>query len=159
MALFFARCVAFSLPALALALGVLAARSATAADINVILDEARLVKLPDRVATIVIGNPLIADATVQAGGLMVITGKGYGATNLIALDRSGAVLLERSVEVQPPRGNVVTVYKGVDKESYSCTPHCDRRLTLGDSQTFFETAAGQISGRNALAQSGVVASK
>ena len=27
-----------------------------------------------------IGNPLIADATVQPGGIMVITGKGYGVT-------------------------------------------------------------------------------
>jgi hypothetical protein len=159
MVLFLARCIAFSLPALALALGVLAGKPASAADINVLLDEARLVKLPDRVSTIVIGNPLIADATVQAGGLLVITGKGYGATNLIALDRSGAVLLERSVEVQPPRGNVVVVYKGVDKESYSCTPHCDRRLTLGDGSTFFDAAAAQISARNALAQSGAVASK
>ena len=70
-------------------------RRGAAADINVILDQAKLVKLPERVATIVIGNPLIADATVQTGGLMVITGKGYGATNIIALDRTGAVLMER----------------------------------------------------------------
>ena len=39
-------------------------------------------KLPDKVATIVIGNPLIADAALQAGGLLVITGKGYGTTNM-----------------------------------------------------------------------------
>ena len=38
-------------------------------------------KLPDKVATIVIGNPLIADAALQAGGMLVITGKGYGSTN------------------------------------------------------------------------------
>ena len=72
-------------------------------------------KLPDRVATIVIGNPVIADAAVQAGGWMVITGKGYGTTNIIALDRSGAVLMEKTVEVQGPR-NVVVVYKGVERE-------------------------------------------
>ena len=39
--------------------------------INVVLDQARLIKLPDRVSTFVIGNPLIADASMQAGGLMV----------------------------------------------------------------------------------------
>ena len=38
----------------------------------------RCMKLPTRVATIVIGNPLIADAALQAGGILVITGKGYG---------------------------------------------------------------------------------
>ena len=46
-------------------------------------------RLPTGVATIVIGNPLIADASLQPGGLLVITGKGYGSTNLLALDRSG----------------------------------------------------------------------
>ena len=41
-----------------------------------------------------IGNPLIADASVQPGGIMVVTGKGYGVTNLVALDRDGATLME-----------------------------------------------------------------
>ena len=57
-------------------------------------------KLPEKVATIVVGNPLIADVSVQSGGLVVVTGKGYGTTNLIALDRAGAVLMERSIVVR-----------------------------------------------------------
>jgi hypothetical protein len=134
----------------AVILGLSGPIPAQAAEINVILDQARLVKLPDRVATLVIGNPAIADASVQAGGWMVVTGKGYGLTNVIALDRSGAVLLEKSVEVQAP-SNVVVVYRGVDRESYSCTPICDRRFTLGDGRTFFELSGAQISARNALA--------
>ncbi len=77
----------------------------SAADINVVLDQARLVKLPERVATIVIGNPLVADISLQGGGgTMVVTGKSYGVTNLIALDRAGAVLMNSSVEVKGPNG-------------------------------------------------------
>ena len=86
-----------------------------------------------RVATIVVGNPVIADAAVQSGGWMVITGKGYGMTNIVALDRSGAVLMEKTIEVQGPQ-NVVVVYRGVERETYSCTPVCERRLTLGDGK-------------------------
>jgi hypothetical protein len=162
MALLSGRCFAYSLRALVVAVGISAGLTALApaADISVLLDEARLVKLPDRVVTIVIGNPLIADATVQAGGTMVITGKGYGSTNIIALDRAGAVLLERKVEVRGPGGSdVVVVYKGVERESYSCTPDCERRLTLGDGNGYFEATATQIGARNALAQSGVISSK
>src|SRR5262249_45973221 len=48
----------------------------------VAIDRAKVVKLPDRTTTLVIGNPLIADAAVQAGGIAVITAKSYGATNL-----------------------------------------------------------------------------
>src|SRR5215510_8625854 len=62
--------------------------------IAVNVDQARLVKLPGKVATIVVGNPLIADVTLQPGGIIVVTGKGYGATNFIALDRTGEVLVD-----------------------------------------------------------------
>ena len=152
MSLAYLRRGAVVLAAVIVVFVLLAQKSSRAADINVILDQATLVKMPDRVATLVIGNPVVADATVQASGWMVITGKGYGMTNLIALDRSGAVLMEKSVQVTGPRA-VVTVYKGVERESYSCTPHCERRLTLGDGQSFFEATAGQITARNGLAAS------
>lgn len=141
-------CVRSLVFGLALACSVL--EHAKAADINVILDEARLVKMPDRVSTIVIGNPAIADAIVQASGWMVLTGKSQGATNVVALDRSGAILMEKTVEVQGSR-EVVVVYRGVERNSYSCTPDCDRRLTLGDSESFFNLTAGQIGARNGLA--------
>lgn len=124
--------------------------AAQASDITVMLDEARLVKMPDRVASVVVGNPAIADIAVQPGGWMVITGKGYGLTNMVALDRSGAVLMEKMVEVQAPR-DVVVVYRGADRVTYSCTPICEHRLTLGDANSSFGVAAGQIGARNGLA--------
>jgi hypothetical protein len=133
--------------------------TASGADVTVVLDEAKLIKLPDRVATIVIGNPLIADASIQSGGMMVLTGKGYGMTNLIALDRAGSVLMERSVEVKGPAGHVVVVYRGIERESYSCTPECEKRITLGDGNAYFESVLGQTGIRNAQAQGGTVPSK
>jgi Flp pilus assembly secretin CpaC len=120
---------------------------AHAGDIDIALDHARLVKLPERVVTVVVGNPLIADATVQAGSLLVITGKGYGLTNLLAIDRAGTVLLEKTVEVRGPRGDTV-VYRGAERETYSCAPECQRRITLGDSQPYFDLTLGQTVNRN-----------
>jgi len=120
--------------------------------IGLTLDQSRLVRLPDRVATIVIGNPLIADAAVQPGGLMVLTGKGYGATNLIALDQKGNALMEKQLLVQAPdQDSVVVVYKGVNRETYSCSPLCDPRNTLGDSPQFFSQTLTQITTRNSQA--------
>lgn len=118
--------------------------------ISVNVDQARLVKLPARVATIVVGNPLIADVALQPGGVLVVTGKGYGATNFIAMDRSGEVLVDRQIQVEGPTDQLITVYRGVDRESYSCMPICQRRVTLGDGDTFFKTAidqAGNLSGQ------------
>jgi Flp pilus assembly secretin CpaC len=131
---------------------VVTAPNSHAADISVVLDRAKLVKLPDRVGTVVVGNPLIADVSIQPGGQVVVTGKGYGLTNLIALDRAGNVLLEQTVEVQGPTQDVVVVYRGVERESYSCTPACERRVTLGDTQTYFDTTLSQTGTRNSQAQ-------
>lgn len=113
--------------------------------ISVNVDQAKLVKFPEKIATIVIGNPLIADVTLQPGGMVVVTGKGYGATNVIALDRSGAVLMDRIVQVEGPTDKVVTVYRGTLRESYSCTPDCARRVTLGDGEAYFRATMEQAS--------------
>jgi hypothetical protein len=115
------------------------------------LDRAQVVKLPERASTVVVGNPLIADVAVQAGGMMVVTGKGYGTTNIIALDRAGAVLMQAPVQVQGPRDDVVVVYRGPDRETYSCAPRCERRITLGDTPAFFDATLGQTGTRNGQA--------
>jgi hypothetical protein len=151
MALVFGRFVLAFILAMA-AVAVIAPRPAPAADMVVILDRAELLKLPPNVATIVVGNPLIADVSLQPGNLMVVTGKGYGTTNLIAVDRGGNVLMNRSIEVQGPQLHVVAVYRGIERESYSCTPICERQITLGDSRTYFETIVTQSSTRSGVAQ-------
>jgi Flp pilus assembly secretin CpaC len=111
--------------------------------IAVNVDQAKLVKLPTRVATIVVGNPLIADVTLQTGGILVVTGKGYGATNFIAMDRAGEVLVDRVIQVEGPTDQLVTIYRGVERESYSCMPVCQRRVTLGDGDSYFKAAMDQ----------------
>src|SRR5262245_57556145 len=107
------------------------------------VDQAKLVKLPSRVATIVVGNPMIADVTLQPGGVVVVTGKGYGATNFIAMDRSGEILVDRLIQVEGPSEQLVTVYRGVERETYSCKPMCQRRMTLGDGDSYFKSVMDQ----------------
>jgi len=127
---------------------------AKADSMTINVDQANILQLPDRVATIVIGNPLIADATLQSGGVLVVTGKGYGSTNLLALDRGGKVLMSKTVQVLGAGADdVVTVYKGVERETYSCASECERRITLGDSQNYFNQTMTQSSTRNGQAQS------
>ena len=133
---------------LLVAAAVLASPSAGLAEptvdtIAVNVDQAKLVRLPGKVATIVVGNPLIADVTLQPGGMIVVTGKGYGATNFIALDRGGEILVDRQIQVEGPSDRLVTVYRGVERESYSCVPLCQRRVTLGDSDAYFNNTMNQ----------------
>jgi hypothetical protein len=131
-----------------LTVATVASRAIAAEPIVVRLDEARILKLPDRATTVVIGNPLIADLAIQPGALAVITGKSFGATNVIIMDKSGAVLTEQNIQVEGPGDPIVVVYRGVDRDTYSCQPTCQPRLTLGDEQKFFNDTMTEIASRN-----------
>jgi hypothetical protein len=119
--------------------------------VMVMVDHAKVVKLPDRTQTVIVGNPMIADITVQRNGILVVTGKAYGATNLIALDSAGLLLAESTISVQAPTDAVVTVQRGLARESYSCTPTCQPSLRLGDSPEHFGGVGNQTTQRNTLA--------
>jgi Flp pilus assembly secretin CpaC len=128
-----------------------------AAPVTVSVDQAKLFKLPGRVVTIVVGNPAIADVALQTGGVVVVTGKGYGATNFIAMDRAGEVLMDRVIQVEGPTDQLVTIYRGVERESYSCMPMCQRRVTLGDGENYFKSTVDQASSLSSQASSGAAA--
>ena len=136
------------LAAALLSAAAIAATPTQADTITVHVDAAQIMKLPEKVATIVIGNPLIADAALQAGGILVVTGKGFGSTNMLALDRAGRVVMDKTVQVLGPSGSdLVVVYKGVNRESYSCTPQCSPRITLGDDGKYFGDTLSQTGSR------------
>ena len=135
--------VAFGLVLSLLLLPIAAVAEPSDDAISVNVDQAKLFKLPNRVATIVVGNPLIADVTLQNGGIIVVTGKGYGATNFIAMDRGGEVLVDRTIQVEGPSDRLVTVYRGIERETYSCMPLCQRRATLGDDDKYFQSVMTQ----------------
>jgi Flp pilus assembly secretin CpaC len=116
-----------------LVLAAVATRAFADEPIAVSIDQATILKLPERAATVVIGDPLIADLSLQPGGIAIVTGKGYGATNVVVMDRSGAVLMEKMVEVKGPDEPIVVVYRGATRQTYSCTPDCSPRVTLGDT--------------------------
>jgi Flp pilus assembly secretin CpaC len=129
--------------------------SARADSVNVALDQATILRLPENVSTIVIGNPSVADGSLQAGGLLVVTGKGYGETNLLALNKQGDTLAEYVLSVSGPKdSNKLTIYRGVERETWSCAPKCEAAVVLGDTPEYFTAAAGQINNRNGQSAAG-----
>jgi hypothetical protein len=118
--------------------GVLCALSAQAADstVRIEVDYARIVRMPEGAQTLVIGNPLIADITMLKNSrLMVVTGKSFGTTNLIVLDRAGQQVGESLITVVPAQDKLV-VYRGGHRESLSCSPHCARAVDMADDQQY-----------------------
>ena len=133
-------------------LACLAGGRASAGDvvIEVTLDKAKVLRMPPRAETMVVGNPSIADVTTLKNGLVVVTGKGFGETNLIFLDGAGGAIQEAGVRV-PPSSSLVVVQRGTDRESYTCQPRCQPTVALGDSANFLTDSTHQITVRNELA--------
>ena len=136
-------------------LAICADQCATAAknDVEVIIDEATLVRLDRPAAEIVVGNPSIADVSVQSGKTLVVTGKSFGETNLIVMDADGKVVVNRTLIVQEPRTGFVTIYKGASRQTLHCAPHCTPPLVIGDDKKYFSTIGEQIKTKQSISQS------
>ncbi|KMO35491.1 pilus assembly protein [Methylobacterium tarhaniae] len=131
-----------------------AAQAGDGATVTVSVDNAKVIRLPERTATVIVGNPIIADVSLQRNGIVVLTGKSFGSTNLIALDAAGTMLAESAISVRGGSPSVVTVQRGLERESYSCTPACQPSMQLGDAQRYFSEMSGQTGQRNAMATKG-----
>ena len=120
--------------------------------INVVLDQAKIVQLPENTATIILGNPLIVDVTMlQKNQKMVLTGKTFGETNLIALDKTGAPISEAMIRVVASQ-KLVTVQRGFERESYQCETRCQPTVVLGDAARHTNDVIAQSVARSGAAR-------
>ena len=84
---------------------------------------------------------------------MVITGKGFGQTNLIAIDGAGSLIEEEQIQVLPAK-TVLVLQNGSSRISYACNPTCMPTVQLGDDDKIFKDTGEQISTRNGYASGG-----
>lgn len=98
---------------------------ANEAAIEVVMNQAKIVKLAREADTIVIGNPEIADAAVQDATTIVLTGKGFGVTNLVVLDLDGQPIVDEQVVVSRQSASSVRIYRRANVQTLSCTPYCE----------------------------------
>lgn len=143
-------------PSLAILLALTAAAAPGIAEakdpIAVNIDMAKVMRVSAPAATVVVGNPGIADATVQDRQTLVITGKMAGLTNLVVLDAKGQLIADEVINVIKPQAGYVTVQRGGARYSYACTPHCNAMVEPGDEKTYFEGAESQLRKRIEMGQ-------
>lgn len=134
---------------------VSATGAASARDLLVVkMDRAKLIKYPAETDAVIVGNPLIADvAMLKSTGMLVVTGKGFGETNLILLDHDGEVLTNTTLRVQTTDATL-TVQRGSARQTYACNPRCEPTVSIGDETGYFNEAVGEIKTRNEAAASG-----
>lgn len=101
------------------------------------LNKTEVVRLPGPASSIIVGNPKIADVTVQSSNLIFVVGRGFGETNLIILDAQGNTMMNADLQVvNTLSNNGVRLYNGKARETYSCIPFCGPSPVLGDTSEF-----------------------
>ncbi|MBS4019603.1 MAG: pilus assembly protein N-terminal domain-containing protein [Dechloromonas sp.] len=93
--------------------------------IPILMNEAKIVKLARPADTIVVGNPEIADASVQDATTIILTGKGFGVTNLVVMDETGTPIVDEQIFVSRQDAKSVRIYRRSEVQTLSCTPYCE----------------------------------
>lgn len=118
-----------------------AALPALAQSLPIRIDQAARLGLPGTARDVIIGNPAVADVTIIDGRNLIVTGKGYGITNLLVLDGRGRTILDRQIIVSASDDGRVTMYRGAGLFNYSCSPRCERTPMPGENETAYQESA------------------
>jgi Flp pilus assembly secretin CpaC len=114
------------LPLLAAAalLAIPAAAAAQSQPLNVDIDQSTRVQLRAPAGSVIVGNPLIADVTVVDANTLFITGKGYGVTEVVAVDVLGRTVFQSQVVVTAGDSGRVRVWRGAQATEMACASTC-----------------------------------
>lgn len=110
------------------------------APININVNMARILRISAPAATVIVGNPGVADVLIQDPQTLVLTGKSYGQTNLIVLDAQGQPIADTIIEVVQMQAGALTVYRGQARTTLACAPICQSTVTMGDDAQFSSEA-------------------
>jgi Flp pilus assembly secretin CpaC len=131
---------------------VLASTAALADGLNLNWREARVVKLAKPATSIVVGDPTVADVTLDTPDTIIVFGKTPGETNILVLSDNQELLLDWPVVVSPTTARHVSVLNASSAEAptevlYACgTERCARVLSPTDVQ--FQSSATSSTSSN-----------
>ena len=101
--------------------------------LNVEIDRSARVQLRGAAASIIVGNPQIADVSLVVANTMFIVGKGYGVTEVVAVDGVGRTLFQREVVVTGGSTGSVRVWRGAQATEMACGVSCTPRVRSSSS--------------------------
>jgi len=121
-----------------LAATVMASAAAMADGLELNWREARVVRLAKPATSIVVGDPTVADVTLDSPTTVIVFGKTPGETNILVLSGNDELLLDWPVVVSPISARHVSVLNASGEEApievlYACgTERCTRVLSPSD---------------------------
>ena len=118
------------------------------------LDEVHTITFKTPVATVYVGNPTIADVTMLDARHAFVQGKGYGRTNIVALNRDNVQVFNAHITViGAPDAGTVTLNRGAQRITLTCAGgRCEPTPTPGDDQKAFDAANNQSTAHQSAAR-------
>ncbi|QYF86114.1 pilus assembly protein N-terminal domain-containing protein [Brevundimonas sp. PAMC22021] len=115
----------YAVAGLALAAATLASSaSAQSRNLTVEIDRTQRVQLNGAASSVVVGNPQIADVTVVDANTLFVIGKGYGVTEVVAVDAIGRTLFQGEIAVTAGSTGAVRVWRGGQATEMACGQTC-----------------------------------
>lgn len=122
--------------------------------VSLALDEVHTLTFRAPVATVYVGNPTIADVTMIDARHAFVQGKGYGRTNLVALNRDNVQVFNTHITVTGNNaGGTVTLNRGAQRVTLNCAGgRCEPTPMPGDDQKAYDSAASQTAAHQSAAR-------
>lgn len=100
------------------------------------LDEVHSITFRTPVSTVYVGNPTIADVTMIDARHAFVQGKGYGRTNIMALNRDNVMVFNTRISVSGAEGGgTVTLNRGAQRVTLNCAGgRCEPTPMPGDGK-------------------------
>ena len=133
--------------------------AAQAGQVWLTMDYVRPYKLERPAQNVIIGNPSIADVSVQDASNLLLYGKAPGMTNIYIMDAEGEVIENMIVRVRTNANDMLTFYRGASRTTYNCTTNCEATVTVGDNQTTFGEVSSQVAQKFGQAEAAAKASE
>jgi hypothetical protein len=123
-------------------------------DVALALDEVHTVTFNAPIATVYVGNPTIADVTMIDSRHAFVQGKGYGRTNIVALNHDNVQVFNAHVTVTGNEGGgTVILNRGAQRITLNCAGgRCEPTPMPGDDQKAYDTESGQVSSHETAAR-------
>ena len=110
--------------------------------LTVQMDQSQLMMLEADPGTIIVGNPSIADVSIN-GRQLFFHGHSFGETNIMIFDTNGKKVADYDITVSKDTANELSLYlgnatNGAGRHTYSCAPNCEQNMMVGDDSGAFQ---------------------
>lgn len=114
--------------------------------LSVQIDHSERVQLRGSAGSVIVGNPAIADVTVVDANTLFITGKGYGVTEVIAVDPIGRTVYQSQVVVTGGTTGSVRVWRGGQATEMACATSCSLSVRSPEPEVAAQASSAPSAG-------------